>query len=153
MVFSGKMIYNRVSVYLYGDTIEISEAKIVKKNSPAEQIKLNETADQKNEVKTDTSPINQQITPEAQKQNHTLKSQKIKIKYQNKKAKKVKINASFFGWKEKDMKKVNAGEWEYEVFIKDPGEYRYFFIVDGNKVLDPKANKTKDGKYSILEVK
>ncbi|MCX7648440.1 MAG: hypothetical protein N2Z60_07505, partial [Elusimicrobiales bacterium] len=74
------------------------------------------------------------------------------IKYQTKKAKKVKLNGSFFGWKERDMKKENE-DWIMELTIKDPGEYKYYFIVDGKKVLDPKAKKSKDGAFSLLEIK
>lgn len=146
-ILSGKMIYDRVMIYLYKDTVEISETKTdVSQNKASEEFKTEE-------VKIETKTLeNQTQTNQITEQKEPAKLHRITIKYQNRKAKKVKLNGSFFGWKERDMKKEN-GEWVSELSIKDPGEYKYYFLVDGKKVLDSKAKKSKDGSFSVIEVK
>ncbi|MEW6013262.1 MAG: hypothetical protein AB1602_07685 [Elusimicrobiota bacterium] len=144
-ILSGKMIYDRLMIYLYKDTVEITEIKA----PSTEETKTSEAKTM--EVKTETKTV-ENIQQPQNAQSEQPKLHKVTIKYQTKKAKKVKLNGSFFGWKERDMKKEN-GDWIMELTIKDPGEYKYYFIVDGKKVLDPKAKKSKDGAFSLLEIK
>jgi hypothetical protein len=156
VVFSAKMIYKRINLYLYGDTVEISEVKKHVSDETNNKMSINEISKQDN-IQTDTQTKQSTTTTEDKKseiEKLDIKTQtrKITIRYQNKRAKNVKIAASFYKWKERDMKK-SSGIWYDEVFIKDPGEYKYYFIVDGKKTLDPKAKKTRDGRYSILEIK
>jgi hypothetical protein len=159
LIFATKMIYQKLTVYFYKDTytITLTKSEIKKDN----EIKLS------NENKNTISSQTLSLANESPKENEgsTLKNlekdnekkkegknYKITLRYTNKKAKKVKISGSFFSWKERDMKK-EGDQYLIELLLKEPGEYKYYFIVDGKKVLDPNATKTKDGKYSILEVK
>jgi len=152
---SGKMIYDRLMIYLYKDKVEIIETNKTnniphtQNNNNAKEQSINtdtKTVDNTRDNSNNINPqSNQQTTPQP-------KLYKICLKYNNKKAKKVKLNGSFYSWKERDMKKEKDG-WTSELTLKDAGEYKYYFIVDGKKTLDPKAKKSKDGSFSLLEVK
>jgi hypothetical protein len=164
LIITGKMIYNRFTVYLYKDTYIIKSENEIKKE---DQVKSPEIKIE-NSSATSTMNKSQENIPKIEKQNETIeqkqniknndekkqenKNYKITIRYSNKHAKRVKISGSFFAWKERDMKK-EGGEWIINLILKEQGEYKYYFIVDGKRVLDPKAKKSKDGNYSILEVR
>ena len=51
------------------------------------------------------------------------------------KAEKVYISGDFNGWKKEQMEKNNRGEWEIRLKL-NPGQYSYFFIVDGKEQPD-----------------
>jgi len=153
LIISAKMIYNRFILYLYKDTYIINAVDEIKKDDGIKN--LNE----KTNIQLETSQTKQEILSEVENttqknenKNQTQKNYNVTLKYTNKRAKKVKITGSFSSWKELDMKK-KENDWIINLTLKDPGIYKYYFIVDGKKILDPKANKSKDGNYSLLEIK
>ena len=112
VVFAAKMIYKRINLYLYGDTIEISEVK--KQLSDETNTSTINDISKKNEILTDTqtkhdTTITEDKKNEIKQSEVKTQTQKVTIRYQNKRAKKVKIAASFYKWQERDMKK-SSGE-------------------------------------------
>lgn len=168
IILSGIQIYKRVMIYLYNDKIEITGDKkgIIENNSADKnetESKIEPEDKQSTSDNQKTSEITQKISEPSNETNKATdkkeeelskferKAKRYTITYTNRRAKNVKIKGSFFLWKEKSMKKIKNGVWEIDIYIKDPGKYKYYFIVDGKKVLDPKAKRI--GNYSILEVK
>ncbi len=156
-IFSGKKIYDKVSQYLYPNNLtSYTESKQTSRN-----LSVTENTNQQSDVLNSTQPQTQSHASDTKisTQNtsttslNEIKKYKITIRYENKKAKTVKLTGSFYLWKEREMKKVSNGVWEENLILNDKGIYKYYFIVDGKKVFDPKARKSNDGKFSIFEVK
>ncbi len=57
------------------------------------------------------------------------------FRYKSDSAKEVSLAGSFFQWKPRLMTQI-SNEWFLDVFLQ-PGQYRYHFMADGAKVLDP----------------
>lgn len=160
-IFSAKKIYDRVENYLYKTTPNIILDSSVKTETSQNQIQSNESIN--TPAPEESKDIEQKVGNTENLQNNMQQSSnttqpknfKVILKYENKKAKNVKLSGSFYSWKEKEMRKKKGvtGVWEEEIVLTDKGIYKYYFVVDGKKVLDPKANKTSDGKYSVVEVK
>lgn len=155
-LFSAKKVYEKLNNYLYCSNI----ASVSNQNIKSQHI--NElTASFKEETKnneTQSASLSQSTTSTSTYQETELSQQQTKnykytIRYENKKAKNVKLTGSFWAWKERDMKKISPGVWEEELVLKDRGVYKYYFTVDGKRVLDPKAKQSQDGKFSLFEIK
>lgn len=77
------------------------------------------------------------------------------FRYQNIRAKEVKLASDFNNWKGKLMERGKEGEWHLKVKLP-PGKHAYKFIVDGNWIKDPKNQKTQPdgfgGESSVLEL-
>ncbi|MCX7641662.1 MAG: hypothetical protein N2Z20_03405 [Elusimicrobiales bacterium] len=158
LLFSVKKIYNKINLYLYQthapNRVENQSIMI---NEMNQQQQLENSSKDNNSTQnldnfqkeTNREQNDTSLTSQQNQQNFY----RIILRYENKKAKKVKLSGSFYAWKERDMKKADFGIWEEELVIKDRGIYKYYFIVDGKRILDPKAKKSNDGKYSIFEIK
>ncbi len=150
MIFSGVEIYKRINLHLYGDNLDIIESEKKQKNEKSEL--SNTQLPQSYETSKEEDSKLEISTTTLQQKETAPKNYRVTISYTSKKAKNVKLNGSFYGWKERDMKKEN-NVWKTELILKEPGVYKYYFIVDGKKILDPKAQKTADKNYSIIEIK
>lgn len=156
-VFSAKGIYHKIERYLYTPKPHLSPLS-PKQNPSASKQEKDKGAEnlKEREVHLANENIEKESTKEIQPSTEvvpTSKYFKVVLRYENKKAKRVKLTGSFYGWKEREMKRKAPGVWEEELWLRDKGSYRYYFIVDGKKILDPKAKKTPDGEYSLLEVR
>lgn len=127
MAFAGYSIYERMSLHLSGDTLEVQPV-------PAPQ----ETPEPEASVK----PAEPKPAP-AQTEAEKTKASKISFEYKDAKAKSVSIAGSFTSWKDQRMTKKN-GVWKADVYIL-PGTYPYHFTVDGKKKLDPGKPKAPTG--------
>lgn len=94
----------------------------------------------------------QQILPKTapqEKQEVKRKFRNIGFTYFNSKATSVYVDGS---WGKKiPMKKVSTNKWEAVVQLK-PGEYYYYFEVDGKVVYDPFAKEVVKGLGCVLRV-
>lgn len=156
-LFSAKKIYEKLNNYLYCSNIMSNN--LYQQDKSQESLPTNTSVKQdlsSNENQTfnynqSTQTIQNQTDLEKSQSN--IKNYKINIRYENKKAKNVKLSGSFWAWKEKDMRKISPGVWEEELVLKEKGVYKYYFIVDGKRVLDTKAKHSQDGRFSIFEIK
>ena len=73
-------------------------------------------------------------------------------------AKRVLVCGDFNGWSPKatSMKPRDDGHWETTVVLA-PGRYQYKFLVDGDWIVDPAAQKNVPNDYgslnSVVEVR
>lgn len=155
-LFSAKKIYDKLNYYFYSSTLSSSTYKQEQTNFQ-ESIETNkmESQESKNNENQNINydQTNQSFSVRQEVEQPQTKNYKFTIRYENRKAKNVKLSGSFWAWKEREMKKVSSGVWEEELVLRDKGVYKYYFIVDGKKVLDPKAKTTIDGKFSVFEVR
>jgi hypothetical protein len=65
-------------------------------------------------------------------------------------AKRVRLVGAFIaGNGYKSMTKSSGGNWQIKLYLK-PGSYRYYFLVNGKKTLDPHSPKIRG--YSVLNL-
>jgi 1,4-alpha-glucan branching enzyme len=66
-------------------------------------------------------------------------------------AKRVSLCGDFNGWSPSatSMKRHNDGHWETTVALA-PGRYQYKFLVDGDWLLDPAAQKNVPNEHGSL---
>lgn len=154
-LFSAKKIYDKFKSYLYCSSF-VSAYKPAQINLQdkieADKVGLEETKND-NETQNTTSPQLNEGATIRQDVEQQSKIYKFTIRYENKKAKNVKLSGSFWAWKEREMRRISNGVWEEELVLKDKGVYKYYFVVDGKRMLDPKAKITADGKFSIFEIR
>ena len=158
-IFSANKIYKKVENYLYtahypkGSNTVSSKSKDFSSKDLLESQKISNTSGLESQEKKEDS-LSEGVQTST-RTHPTPKNYKIVLRYENKKAKsvKLKLSGSSYSWKEREMKRRSPGVWEDEITVIDKGVYRYYFIVDGKKVLDPKANRSSDGKFSIVEVR
>jgi 1,4-alpha-glucan branching enzyme len=75
----------------------------------------------------------------------------VVFRYKNMKAKKALLAGAFILHKGKTpMLKAKRGLWKLTVYLTQ-GTYRYHFLVDGKKILDPK-NQKHDRHASIFSI-
>jgi len=144
MAFAGFSIYERLSLHMSGDTIEVRPVPV-----PAEQPAAGETVE---EAKAPEEVKEAAAAPAKEKEeadDGRIKAVKTVFEYKDAKAKSVKIAGSFTSWKDKAMAKKN-GVWKAEIYIL-PGTYPYHFNVDGKKKLDPGKPKAPTGD-SLVDV-
>ncbi len=147
-VWSGREVYKKIKLHLYGDSLEINPAAVDAETTTIKTASVPEPVQDKQEQDVNIEeklPDNSVIQTQEKTK---VKAVKTLFKYKNKKAKKVYLSGSFLKWKEKPMKNKN-GEWQREEYIL-PGNYFYHFIVDGKKTLDPTASKTPMGESLVV---
>lgn len=157
LAFSAWSVYERLSLHLSGDTVDVRPAPVpLPDNKPEEQAQQpgaeqpglqqpKETAEAPKE-----RPAAAKEKPAAPAvQDEKVKAVKTAFEYKDAKAKSVQIAGSFTSWKNvKLTKKGNV--WKTEIFIL-PGTYPYHFTVDGKKKLDPGKPKAPTGD-SLVDV-
>jgi hypothetical protein len=80
----------------------------------------------------------------------------VEFRLKEKRAKEVVLVGDFNAWKEGSLKLARRGGGVWELALPLPrGRYRYYYLVDGKPLLDPKAPAgDRDGNpVSIKEVK
>jgi len=77
------------------------------------------------------------------------KARRVDLRFTDSGERKVLVAGSFSGWRPLLMQK-RGHYWKTSVFVF-PGKYRYFFVADGRRVLDPQADM--EGKHSVFVVK
>ncbi len=149
--FAGYSIYERVSLHLSGDTIEVRPVPFPTQQETA----ASGEGEQPGEEAAPAAEEPAKPAPEAKPaktaapETEKIKAVKVHFEYKDAKAKSVKIAGSFTSWKEKPMTKKN-GVWKADVYIL-PGTYPYHFMVDGRKKLDPGKPKAPTGD-SLVDV-
>lgn len=142
MVFAGYSIYGRVSLHLWGDTIEVrpvplpegvfdeeEEAPEEKKEEP-----VKEAGKAPEPEKTAAKPAPKPApAPAAKQEEDRPKAVKTVFEYKGP-GKTIELAGSFTSWKPVPMKQ-KGGVWKAEVYIL-PGTYPYHFKVDGKKTPD-----------------
>ena len=78
------------------------------------------------------------------------KARGVAFHYYGKKIRRVFLVASFLHGGKKPLRKVRHGPWKAEVYLM-PGNYRYQFMVDGKKILDPRNPRHK-GRFSSFSL-
>ncbi|MGC9070477.1 MAG: hypothetical protein ACP5IO_04110 [Elusimicrobiales bacterium] len=156
-IFSVKKVYDKLNLYLYPkhhSSKAVSQqashniSSVLEDTEPPNSSNSNSLSPQQSASEMESSTQSVSASSSA-----GSKKYKVTLRYENKRAKSVKLSGSFYVWKQKDMKKIASGVWEEELILNDKGIYKYYFVVDGKKVLDPKAKKTDDGSFSFFEVK
>lgn len=144
MAFAGYSIYERLSLHMSGDTIEVRPVPV-----PADQ-PAGETVEEAKAPEEAKEPAAEAPAKEkTEADDGRIKAVKTLFEYKDAKAKSVKIAGSFTSWKDKAMTKKN-GVWKVEIYIL-PGTYPYHFNVDGKKKLDPGKPKAPTGD-SLVDV-
>lgn len=146
MAFSGWSIYERLSLHLSGDSVEVRPVPLPGGGEPTEV----EEATPPEEGKAVTEPETAGKPEEMAGGQEKIKAVKTVFEYKDAKAKSVKLAGSFSRWNGKPMKKGKNGVWKAEEYIF-PGTYPYHFIVDGKKKLDPGKPKAPTGD-SLVDV-
>ncbi len=147
MAYSAYAVYGRVSLHMWGDSIEVRPVPLPD-NKPEEQAASPqetpaETAEAPKPAEAATAPA---AAPQADEK---VKAVKTLFTYKDAKAKSVQIAGSFTSWKNVKMAKKD-GVWKTEIYIL-PGTYPYHFTVDGKKKLDPGKPKAPTGD-SLVDV-
>ncbi|MCM2268220.1 MAG: glycogen-binding domain-containing protein [Elusimicrobiales bacterium] len=143
MAFAGYSIYERLSLHMSGDSIEVRPVPMPvpeEENTTVEEAKI--PAEGKEEPKAAPAA-------EGAQEPEKIKAVKTVFEYKDAKAKSVKIAGSFTSWRDVKMAKKN-GAWRAEIYIL-PGTYPYHFNVDGKKKLDPGKPKAPTGD-SLVDV-
>ena len=78
------------------------------------------------------------------------KARGVTFHYYEKKARRVILVSSFLRGGKKALKKSRHGPWQITVYLM-PGKYRYLFMVDGKKILDPRNPRHK-GRFSFFSL-
>ncbi len=78
------------------------------------------------------------------------KARGVVFHYYGKKSHRVFLIASFIRGRKEPLKKAKRGGWKAKVFLM-PGNYRYQFLVDGRKILDPRNPRHK-GRFSFFSL-
>jgi len=144
MAFAGWSIYERLSLHMSGDTIEVRPVPV-----PADQPEGETVEEAKAPEETKETAAAAPAKEKEEADDGRIKAVKTLFEYKDAKAKSVKIAGSFTSWKDKPMTKKN-GVWKAEIYIL-PGTYPYHFNVDGKKKLDPGKPKAPTGD-SLVDV-
>jgi hypothetical protein len=144
MAFAGWSIYERLSLHMSGDTIEVRPVPVPVDQPEGETVEEAKAPEEAKEL-----PAAAPAKENAEADDGRIKAVKTVFEYKDAKAKSVKIAGSFTSWKDKSMTKKN-GVWKAEIYIL-PGTYPYHFNVDGKKKLDPGKPKAPTGD-SLVDV-
>jgi hypothetical protein len=145
MAFAGWSIYERLSLHMSGDTIEVRPVPVPADQPEGETVEDTKAPEEAKETET-AAPAKEK----AEADDGRIKAVKTVFEYKDAKAKSVKLAGSFSRWNSKPMKKGKNGVWKAEEYIF-PGTYPYHFIVDGKKKLDPGKPKAPTGD-SLVDV-
>ncbi len=99
---------------------------------------------------TKATTVKSSSPPAPQAQAPRQKTRRIDFEYSNPEAKSVSIDGSFLNWKPRPMKR-NGNSWRINLYIF-PGKYRYHFVVDGEKTLDPLQPLKRNGESYLIVV-
>ncbi len=146
MAYSAYAVYGRVSLHMWGDSIEVRPVPLPE-NKPEEQAAAPQEAPA--ETAEAPKPAEAAQAPAAAQADEKVKAVKTLFTYKDAKAKSVQIAGSFTSWKNVKMAKKD-GVWKTEIYIL-PGTYPYHFTVDGKKKLDPGKPKAPTGD-SLVDV-
>ncbi|HBA60014.1 MAG TPA: hypothetical protein DCZ92_04185 [Elusimicrobia bacterium] len=139
LLFSGYSLYGRISLYLSGDTLDISSVAHTPPPVPRSE-------DEEEAPKEAAAAPEQAEAKKTEPEKN--KALKTPFEYKDSKAKTVYLSGSFTAWKDVRMTK-KEGVWKAEVYIL-PGTYPYHFTVDGVKKLDASKPKAPTGDSLIV---
>jgi len=158
LAFSAWSVYERLSLHMWGDTMEVRPVPVPMPESKADDQPAQPAAAQTGEQqaketaeapKEKPAAASDKPAAPAAQQEDKVKAVKTVFEYKDAKAKSVQIAGSFTSWKSVKMTK-KGNVWKTEVFIL-PGTYPYHFTVDGKKKLDPGKPKAPTGD-SLVEI-
>ncbi|MFA6317155.1 MAG: hypothetical protein WC943_07035 [Elusimicrobiota bacterium] len=103
-------------------------------------------------AKTAAKPAKEPPPPSLSASNDTLeKAVSVEFSHHAPNAKSVKLAGAFLvrSGGRKDMVRGSGGDWDLTLFLK-PGTYRYWFLEDGKKKVDPRNSKVERGASVVV---